>query len=120
MLKVGDKAPQFETQDATGNSVSLADTLRKGKVVLYFYPADFTPICTAQACAFQERAEALQAHAVQILGISPQNADSHRRFAERYGPLSRRSLLIRPLLLRHAGLPARLPEVSVGIPTRWT
>ena len=85
MLKVGDKAPQFETQDATGNSVSLADTLRKGKVVLYFYPADFTPICTAQACAFQERAEALQAHAVQILGISPQNADSHRRFAERYG-----------------------------------
>jgi peroxiredoxin Q/BCP len=84
MLKVGDRAPDFETTDQNGANVHLQDRLAKGEVVLYFYPADFTPICTAQACAFRDSAAALEDIAVQILGISPQSADSHRRFASTY------------------------------------
>lgn len=84
MLKVGDRAPDFETTDHNGANVHLQDRLEKGEVVLYFYPADFTPICTAQACAFRDSAAALEDVSVQILGISPQSTGSHRRFASTY------------------------------------
>jgi peroxiredoxin Q/BCP len=85
VIKVGSTAPDFQTTDADGNTVRLSERLAAGDVLLYFYPADFTPICTAQACAFQERSEALNDVSVQILGISPQSAESHRRFAATYG-----------------------------------
>jgi len=84
MLKVGDQAPDFETTDQDGNLVSLSSLLERGPVILYFYPADFTPICTAQACAFRDNSDALEDAAIQILGVSPQSAASHRRFASSY------------------------------------
>lgn len=84
MLNNGDKAPAFDTTDQQGNAVSLSTLLEVGPVLLYFYPADFTPICTAQACAFRDQADALDDVSVQILGISPQSTASHQRFADTY------------------------------------
>ena len=81
MLNVGKQAPDFETSDHNGNSVHLQQCLEQGSVVLYFYPADFTPICTAQACAFRDTSAALDDASIQIFGISPQSVESHRRFA---------------------------------------
>jgi len=84
MLKIGEQAPDFRTTDQNGTPVHLQDCLAEGPVVLYFYPADFTPICTAQACAFRDSADDLEGVSIRILGISPQSADSHRRFAGTY------------------------------------
>ena len=84
MLKKGDLAPTFEGKDQSGNSLSLEALLSNGPVLLYFYPADFTPICTAQACAFRDRQEALTDVSLQIVGVSPQSEGSHQRFADTY------------------------------------
>ena len=80
MLKEGSRAPSFTGTDQTGKRVDLAELLETGPVLLYFYPADFTPICTAQACAFRDRAEDLARHDVQIVGVSPQSEGSHQRW----------------------------------------
>jgi peroxiredoxin Q/BCP len=84
MLNKGDQAPAFEGTDQTGNTLQLAELLSNGPVLLYFYPADFTPICTAQACAFRDRQDALTNASLQIVGVSPQSESSHQRFAETY------------------------------------
>jgi peroxiredoxin Q/BCP len=84
MLKKGDKAPEFDGTDQAGNKQNLAALLVNGPVLLYFYPADFTPICTAQACAFRDRQDALSDASVQIVGVSPQSESSHQRFADTY------------------------------------
>lgn len=84
MLKIGDQAPDIASVDQNGASIHLAELLREGPVLLYFYPADFTPICTAQARAFQNQAGALEEFSIRIIGISPQSPDSHRRFASTY------------------------------------
>ena len=80
MLKPGDTAPSFTAHDQDGNEVTLAALLARGELIVYFYPADFTPVCTREACAFRDRFEDLQRVDVQIVGVSPQGADSHRRF----------------------------------------
>ena len=84
MLKEGSRAPSFTGTDQTGKRIDLAELLETGPVLLYFYPADFTPICTAQACAFRDRAEDLARHDVQIVGVSPQSESSHQRFSDAY------------------------------------
>lgn len=84
MLTIGSTAPDFTLPDQHGNSVSLTQTLQQGAVVVYFYPADFTAVCTAEACAFRDVNDDLEAADIKILGISPQSVDSHRRFADRY------------------------------------
>ena len=84
MLSKGDQAPPFEGTDQSGNTLSLTALLGNGPVMLYFYPADFTPICTAQACAFRDRQDALDEASVQIVGVSPQSESSHQRFADSY------------------------------------
>ena len=85
MLHKGDTAPGFELPDQNGNLVKLGELLDAGPLVLYFYPADFTPVCTREACAFRDRHEDLRNLDVAIVGISPQNQASHQRFAETYG-----------------------------------
>jgi peroxiredoxin Q/BCP len=65
--------------------VSLADLLARGPAIIYFYPADFTPACTAQACMVRDRHAALADRGATVAGISPQPPESHRRFAERHG-----------------------------------
>jgi peroxiredoxin Q/BCP len=84
MLGVGDIAPEFTLPDENDQPVSLTSLLSRGPLVLYFYPADFTPVCTRQACAFRDRYEDVKKAGVQIVGISPQSAASHRRFREMF------------------------------------
>ena len=81
MLKPGSKAPDFQLPNEAGELVSLDPLLEKSDLILYFYPADFTPVCTAEACAFRDSYQDLFDAGIQIVGISPQSADSHQRFS---------------------------------------
>jgi peroxiredoxin Q/BCP len=81
---VGQPAPDFKLQDQDGKWRSLADY--KGKwVALYFYPKDDTPGCTKQACAFRDNVFAFNKEGAVILGISVDDVESHRKFAEKHG-----------------------------------
>lgn len=82
MLKTGDTAPDFTLPDQHGTLVSLRDLLSRGPVLLYFYPVDATPICTAQACMVRDSAAELERAGVLAVGISAQGVGSKRRFAE--------------------------------------
>jgi peroxiredoxin Q/BCP len=82
-LRKGDRSPDFELQDADGKTWRLAD-LRGKKVLLYFYPADDTPGCTAEACDFRDSQQAFVDENYIVLGVSPQGADSHRAFSDKY------------------------------------
>jgi thioredoxin-dependent peroxiredoxin len=84
MLTAGERAPEFTLPDDTGKDRSLTDFLNSGATVLYFYPADFTPGCTRQACAMRDLQTELQNASLRIVGISPQNPESHARFRAKY------------------------------------
>ncbi len=81
-LEAGDKAPDFNVNDQDGNSVSLKDYKGK-KVVLYFYPKDNTPGCTAESCNLRDNYEALQAAGYEVLGVSTDTEKSHQKFIEK-------------------------------------
>jgi peroxiredoxin Q/BCP len=82
-LTKGDTAPDFEAEDGDGNTWSSTD-LRGKKVILYFYPADDTPGCTAEACDFRDNKAVLDEAGYVVLGVSPQGAKSHQRFTQKY------------------------------------
>jgi peroxiredoxin Q/BCP len=82
-LKPGDPAPDFETVDEDGNTVSLKQ-LRGKRVVLYFYPKDNTTGCTAQACAFRDAYPRIEGANAVVLGVSPDSAKSHQGFKSKY------------------------------------
>jgi len=82
-LKEGDKAPGFTAKDQNGKTVSLADF--KGKtVILYFYPKDDTPGCTAEACDFRDNYQSLIAKGYEVIGISSDDEKSHKKFETKY------------------------------------
>lgn len=80
MLKAGVPAPEFVLQSDQGTDTSLSELLQSGPLVLYFYPADFTPGCTREACTIRDIHQDLVAAGLQVAGISPQDVDSHARF----------------------------------------
>lgn len=82
ILKIGDKAPDFELKDQDGESHNLSDYKTK-KVVLYFYPKDDTPGCTKEACDIRDNYSALKKKAV-VLGVSADDEKSHKKFAAKY------------------------------------
>lgn len=82
-LKEGDKAPQFKAKDENGNPISLSDFKGKKKI-LYFYPKDNTPGCTANACDFRDNFEELQGLGYVIIGVSSQGEASHQKFIQKY------------------------------------
>ncbi len=82
-LNAGDKAPDFKAKDQNGNEVSLS-ALKGKKVVLYFYPKDDTPGCTAEACNLRDNFAALKAKGVVILGVSTDSEKSHKKFEDKY------------------------------------
>jgi peroxiredoxin Q/BCP len=84
MLEIGQQAPQFTLPDQAGKPVSLQGLLENGPLVVYFYPADFTPGCTKEACTIRDLHGELVAAGLQVAGISLQGAESHQRFAEKY------------------------------------
>jgi peroxiredoxin Q/BCP len=83
MLKVNDKAPQFVLQDDQGGQFSLAEQSGQ-KVLLVFYPGDNTPVCTKQLCDYRDGIEAFAGLRVQVVGISNDSAESHRRFRQKH------------------------------------
>lgn len=84
MLKAGSNAPEFLLPDDQGNERSLLDLLETGPLILYFYPADFTPGCTKEACAIRDLHDDLLAVGLQVVGVSPQDEESHRKFREQH------------------------------------
>ena len=84
MLNKGDKAPDFSLPDETGTVRTLTELLGGSSLILYFYPADFTPGCTQEACDLRDLHTSILAAGLRVVGISPQDADSHRRFRERH------------------------------------
>ncbi|HEX3775846.1 MAG TPA: peroxiredoxin [Polyangiaceae bacterium] len=84
MLKVGSAAPDFSGTDQHGEQISLGSLLERGKLVLYFYPKDFTPVCTAQACTFRDAASDLADLGSNVVGVSGDSANSHERFGQKH------------------------------------
>lgn len=84
MLQAGTRAPEFALPDQTGTDVSLTSLLNRGPLILYFYPADFTPGCTREACSIRDVYGELHRSGLAVAGVSPQSADSHRSFSEQY------------------------------------
>jgi peroxiredoxin Q/BCP len=84
MLKAGERAPEFTLPDETGTDRSLTELLSTGAIILYFYPADFTPGCTRQACRFRDLHAEVERAGLRVVGISPQGPASHAKFREKY------------------------------------
>ena len=82
-LKEGDKAPEFAAKDQNGKTVSLSDFKGK-KVILYFYPKDDTPGCTAEACSFRDNYQAMLGKGFEVIGVSTDDERSHKKFETKY------------------------------------
>ena len=82
-IEEGKAAPAFTLQDAAGNKVALKD-LRGRNVIVYFYPRDNTPGCTKEACGFRDLWRDIQQQDAVVLGVSPDSAASHQKFATQY------------------------------------
>jgi thioredoxin-dependent peroxiredoxin len=83
-VEVGDVAPDFTLPSQSGEQVRLHDVLQRGPVVLYFYPKDETPGCTAEACSFRDSYEAFRDAGAEVVGVSSDSAGAHERFASRH------------------------------------
>jgi peroxiredoxin Q/BCP len=82
-IEEGKAAPQFTLKDTDGNKVSLKD-FRGRDVIVYFYPKDDTPGCTKEACGFRDLWGELEKEGAVVLGVSPDDADAHRKFVDKY------------------------------------
>lgn len=83
MIKIGDKAPDFKGTDQDGKEIKLSDFKGK-KLVLYFYPKDNTPGCTAEACDLRDNYHRFEAMGYKIIGVSKDNEKSHKSFIEKF------------------------------------
>jgi len=106
-VKVGDTAPAFESVDDTGKPFKSSDVVGKKILVLYFYPADFTGGCTAQACGFRDEIEKLSSKGVQVVGVSGDSVETHKLFKSHHK-------LNFPLLADEKGTVAKTFGVPVG------
>jgi peroxiredoxin Q/BCP len=82
-LQEGDKAPGFTATDQNGKTVSLSDFSGK-RVILYFYPTDDTPTCTAEACNFRDNYQSMLAKGFEVIGVSTDDEKSHKKFEKKY------------------------------------
>tara|TARA_B100000700_G_scaffold294512_1_gene356563 strand:+ start:241 stop:744 length:504 start_codon:yes stop_codon:yes gene_type:complete len=84
MLKAGDIAPEFILPNENGKEVALTRRLQDSAVILYFYPADFSPGCTKESCAIRDIHDEILSAGLEVIGISPQDEERHRRFKEKH------------------------------------
>jgi len=84
MLSEGEPVPKFEASDANGNKVKSSDFKGK-KHVIYFYPKDFTPGCTTEADEFAKDYSKFQKEGIEVIGVSPDDVDSHKKFCDKMG-----------------------------------
>jgi peroxiredoxin Q/BCP len=83
-VRVGEKAPDFTLEDQDGKPVSLSDYRGRSNVVLFFYPKDFSPGCTRQACSFRDSYEDFTDLGAAVIGVSGDGVESHKRFLDTY------------------------------------
>ena len=83
-IQVGDVAPNFSLPDQSGKTVSLKELLGEKWVVLYFYPKDDTPGCTAESCAFRDSYDVFKEAGAEVIGVSGDSSQSHQQFAQKY------------------------------------
>lgn len=83
-MNVGETAPDFEAHTDSGANLRLSDILREKEVVLYFYPKDETPGCTAEACSFRDHWEDIKALGAEVIGVSSDSSEAHRKFKEHH------------------------------------
>ena len=83
-LRVGQKAPEFDVKASSGKQLKLSDLHGKKNVVLYFYPADFTMVCTKETCGFRDAYADLATQDTEVIGISVDSDESHEKFAKEY------------------------------------
>ncbi|MDI6049138.1 peroxiredoxin [Flavobacterium sp. XS2P24] len=83
-LKVGDIIPNFKAKDANGNDFDSQNIVGKKPLVIYFYPKDNTPGCTAEACSFRDQYEDFKDLGADVIGISSDSVSSHQQFSEQY------------------------------------
>ncbi|KAB0240474.1 peroxiredoxin [Microcystis aeruginosa EAWAG127a] len=83
-IKVGDRVPDFSLPSQTGTTVNISDLLGKKSLVIYFYPKDDTPGCTAESCAFRDSYEVFTDAGAEVIGISADSPQSHQQFAQKY------------------------------------
>lgn len=83
-VTIGDRVPNFELPDQTGQQVRLGDLLGKGPLVFFFYPADETPMCTREACSFRDAHAELHQAGATVFGVSSDSVASHARFAQKH------------------------------------
>lgn len=83
-IEKGEKIPQFELKDQHGNTFNSEDVVGIKPVVIYFYPKDFTPGCTKEACSFRDSYEDFQEAGAEVIGISNDSEKSHSKFSKKY------------------------------------
>jgi peroxiredoxin Q/BCP len=83
-LRVGDKAPDFDVISSDGRALKLSELRGRKNVVLYFYPADFTLVCTRETCGFRDMYDDLAGRDTEVIGVSTDSDDSHRKFASKH------------------------------------
>ena len=83
-IKVGDRVPDFSLPSQTGTTVNISDLIGKKFLVIYFYPKDDTPGCTAESCAFRDSYEVFTDAGAEVIGISADSPQSHQQFAQKY------------------------------------
>lgn len=115
-LQIGDYAPDFVLKDQHGNIIKLSDYRDQSNVVLYFYPKDDTPGCTAEACGFRDHYTELKDSGAEVIGISSDDSSSHFKFAAKFN--------LPFILLSDTGAKVRklynVPNSFVFIPGRVT
>ncbi|WP_084447710.1 peroxiredoxin [Hymenobacter roseosalivarius] len=104
MLQIGDQAPDFTLRTTTGATFRLADQRGQRAIVLYFYPKDDTPGCTAEACSFRDQYEDFQDLGAEVIGVSSDSEASHQKFTQKH-------CLPFPLLADESGKVRKLYEV---------
>lgn len=83
-LAIGTQAPDFEVTSSDGRPLKLADFRGKKNVVIYFYPQDFTGVCTRETCGFRDMYEDLKSHDTEVIGVSFDDDTSHEKFRKEY------------------------------------
>lgn len=83
-LKKGDKIPHFALRDSDGDFFDSNEIVGKKKLVIYFYPKNFTPGCTKEACNFRNHYEEFKKNGAEVIGISSDSVESHQKFIEKY------------------------------------
>lgn len=83
-IQVGDKIPEFRLKNQNGDGLSISSLIGKKVLVIYFYPKDYTPGCTKEACSFRDSYEDFKALGAEVIGISDDNVSRHLKFSKTY------------------------------------